>query len=46
MDEGVDVKKIDTCIGDTEADMDNLVLLSEQEAQVGWFVTLKGYTYK
>ncbi|XP_057804362.1 vacuolar-sorting receptor 1-like isoform X2 [Salvia miltiorrhiza] len=32
---GVDVKKIDECIGDTEADLDNPILKAEQEAQIG-----------
>lgn len=32
--EGVDVKKIDECIGDPEADVDNPVLKAEQDAQV------------
>ncbi|KAL3839941.1 hypothetical protein ACJIZ3_024532 [Penstemon smallii] len=32
---GVDVKKIDECIGDTEADVDNPILKAEQEAQIG-----------
>lgn len=32
--EGIDVKKIDQCIGDPDADVDNLVLKTEQEAQV------------
>ncbi|KAL8517033.1 hypothetical protein ACS0TY_015316 [Phlomoides rotata] len=32
---GVDVKKIDECIGDTEADVDNPVLKAEQETQIG-----------
>ncbi|CAL5351619.1 hypothetical protein CsSME_00039029 [Camellia sinensis var. sinensis] len=32
---GVDVKLIDKCIGDTEADVDNPVLKAEQEAQIG-----------
>lgn len=31
---GVDVKKIDQCIGDPEADVDNPVLKAEQDAQV------------
>lgn len=31
---GVDVKRIDECIGDTEADVDNPILKAEQEAQV------------
>ncbi|CAH2074677.1 unnamed protein product [Thlaspi arvense] len=33
--EGVDVKKIDKCIGDIEANAENPVLKDEQEAQVG-----------
>lgn len=32
---GVDVKKIDECIGDPEADVDHLILQAEQEAQIG-----------
>ncbi|KAG8374475.1 hypothetical protein BUALT_Bualt11G0136200 [Buddleja alternifolia] len=32
---GYDVKKIDECIGDIEADVDNPVLKAEQEAQIG-----------
>ncbi|KAL8237301.1 hypothetical protein R6Q59_018382 [Mikania micrantha] len=32
---GVDLKKVDECIGDTEADTDNSVLKAEQEAQIG-----------
>lgn len=32
---GIDVKKIDQCIGDPDADVDNLVLKTEQEAQIG-----------
>ncbi|XP_042022526.1 vacuolar-sorting receptor 1-like [Salvia splendens] len=32
---GYDVRKIDQCIGDIEADVDNPVLKAEQEAQVG-----------
>lgn len=32
---GYDVKKIDQCIGDVEADQDNPVLKAEQEAQIG-----------
>ncbi|CAN1771993.1 Vacuolar-sorting receptor 1 [Linum perenne] len=35
---GVDLKKINECVGDTEADVDNAVLKHEQEAQIG-----KGY---
>lgn len=31
---GVDVKKIDECIGDTEADVDNPILKAEQATQV------------
>lgn len=31
---GVDVKEIDQCMGDTDADADNPVLKAEQEAQV------------
>lgn len=31
---GYDVRKIDQCIGDIEADVDNPVLKAEQEAQV------------
>ncbi|GMP51500.1 hypothetical protein CsSME_00017704 [Camellia sinensis var. sinensis] len=33
---GVDVEQIDKCIGDTDANVDNLVLKAEQEAQVSW----------
>ncbi|XWS35420.1 hypothetical protein CRYUN_Cryun21dG0124700 [Craigia yunnanensis] len=32
---GVDLTKIDKCIGDTEADVDNPVLKAEQNAQIG-----------
>ncbi|KAK1270684.1 Vacuolar-sorting receptor 1 [Acorus gramineus] len=32
---GLDVKKIDKCIGDPEADEDNPVLKAEQDAQIG-----------
>ncbi|GER55706.1 vacuolar sorting receptor family protein [Striga asiatica] len=32
---GVDVKKIDECVGDTEADVDNPILKAEQESQIG-----------
>ncbi|XP_058209335.1 vacuolar-sorting receptor 1-like isoform X3 [Rhododendron vialii] len=32
---GIDVKQIDRCIGDPDADVDNQVLKSEQEAQIG-----------
>ncbi|KAL2496251.1 EGF receptor-like protein [Forsythia ovata] len=32
---GVDVKKIDKCIRDTEVDTDNPVLKAEQESQIG-----------
>ncbi|XP_010252051.1 PREDICTED: vacuolar-sorting receptor 1-like [Nelumbo nucifera] len=32
---GIDVKKIDKCIGDTEADVENPVLKAEQDAQIG-----------
>lgn len=32
---GVDLKKIDECVGDTGADVDNSVLKAEQEAQIG-----------
>lgn len=32
--EGIDVKQLDKCIGDPDADVDNQVLKSEQEAQV------------
>ncbi|XVF84153.1 hypothetical protein PTKIN_Ptkin17bG0003000 [Pterospermum kingtungense] len=32
---GVDLTKIDECIGDTEADVDNPVLKAEQDAQLG-----------
>ncbi|KAI8559520.1 hypothetical protein RHMOL_Rhmol04G0179900 [Rhododendron molle] len=32
---GIDVKQIDKCIGDPDADVDNQVLKSEQEAQIG-----------
>lgn len=31
---GVDLKKIDECIGDTEANIDNAVLKAEQDSQV------------
>ena len=33
---GVDLKKIDECMGDPEADAENAVLKAEQQAQV-WF---------
>ncbi|KAJ0574141.1 putative EGF-like calcium-binding domain, Thioredoxin-like superfamily [Helianthus annuus] len=32
---GIDLKKIDECVGDTEADTDNAVLKAEQETQIG-----------
>ncbi|KAI3677776.1 hypothetical protein L6452_37046 [Arctium lappa] len=32
---GVDLKKINECVGDTEADEENSVLKAEQEAQIG-----------
>ncbi|KAI6673330.1 hypothetical protein NL676_001236 [Syzygium grande] len=32
---GVDLEKINRCIGDPDADVDNLVLMAEQDAQVG-----------
>ncbi|XP_039016117.1 vacuolar-sorting receptor 1-like [Hibiscus syriacus] len=32
---GVDLTKIDECIGDTEADVENPVLKAEQDAQIG-----------
>uniref|UniRef100_A0A7N0ZWS1 EGF-like calcium-binding domain-containing protein n=1 Tax=Kalanchoe fedtschenkoi TaxID=63787 RepID=A0A7N0ZWS1_KALFE len=32
---GVDVKEVDKCIGDPEADVENPVLKAEQEAQIG-----------
>ncbi|KAJ6922651.1 vacuolar-sorting receptor 1-like isoform X1 [Populus alba x Populus x berolinensis] len=32
---GVDLKKIDICIGDSEADVENEVLKAEQEVQIG-----------
>ncbi|KAL0450901.1 UNVERIFIED_CONTAM: Vacuolar-sorting receptor 2 [Sesamum latifolium] len=32
---GVDIKKIDECVGDTEADVDNPILKAEQESQIG-----------
>ncbi|KAF9595774.1 hypothetical protein IFM89_003516 [Coptis chinensis] len=32
---GLDLKKIDECIGDSEADVDNPVLKAEQDAQIG-----------
>uniref|UniRef100_A0A1J3DX64 Vacuolar-sorting receptor 1 n=1 Tax=Noccaea caerulescens TaxID=107243 RepID=A0A1J3DX64_NOCCA len=32
---GIDLKKVDKCIGDTEADVDNPVLKAEQESQIG-----------
>lgn len=37
---GVDVQKIDKCIGDIEADAENPVLKDEQEAQVSWLFFL------
>lgn len=33
-DKGIDLKKIDECIGDPDADVDNAVLKAEQDAQV------------
>lgn len=35
--EGVDLKKIDECIGDTEADVSNPILDYQQDAQVQLF---------
>ncbi|KAI3991569.1 hypothetical protein MKX01_040579 [Papaver californicum] len=32
---GVDLKKVDACIGDPEADVENPVLKAEQDAQIG-----------
>lgn len=32
---GVDIKKVDECIGDPDADVENPVLKEEQEAQIG-----------
>lgn len=32
---GLDVKKVQDCVGDTEADSENAILKGEQEAQVG-----------
>ncbi|XP_024955950.1 vacuolar-sorting receptor 1-like isoform X2 [Citrus sinensis] len=32
---GVDLKKVDECVGDPEADVDNQVLKTEQDAQIG-----------
>ncbi|KAK4396013.1 Vacuolar-sorting receptor 1 [Sesamum angolense] len=32
---GVDIKKIDECVGDTEADVENPILKAEQESQIG-----------
>ncbi|KAK9057843.1 hypothetical protein SSX86_022681 [Deinandra increscens subsp. villosa] len=32
---GVDIEKIDECVGNTEADTENAVLKAEQEAQIG-----------
>ncbi|ERN04171.1 vacuolar-sorting receptor 1 [Amborella trichopoda] len=32
---GIDVKEIDKCIGDTEADVENPVLKAEQDSQIG-----------
>ncbi|XP_039033947.1 vacuolar-sorting receptor 1-like isoform X1 [Hibiscus syriacus] len=32
---GVDLNKVDKCIGDTEADVENPVLKAEQDAQIG-----------
>ncbi|KAG0457703.1 hypothetical protein HPP92_022583 [Vanilla planifolia] len=32
---GIDLKKINDCMGDSEADEDNLVLKAEQDAQIG-----------
>lgn len=33
--EGVDLKKIQNCVGDPDADKENPVLKAEQDAQVG-----------
>ncbi|KAI3666815.1 hypothetical protein L6452_41852 [Arctium lappa] len=32
---GVDIKKIDECVGDPESDAENAILKAEQEAQIG-----------
>lgn len=32
---GVDIKKIDECVGDPESDVENVILKAEQEAQIG-----------
>lgn len=32
---GVDVKKVQKCVGDPEADEDNPILKAEQDTQVG-----------
>ncbi|XP_059640556.1 vacuolar-sorting receptor 1-like [Cornus florida] len=32
---GINIKEIDKCVGDTDADIDNSVLKTEQEAQIG-----------
>ncbi|XP_010529937.1 PREDICTED: vacuolar-sorting receptor 1 isoform X2 [Tarenaya hassleriana] len=32
---GIDLKKVDKCIGDTEADVENPILKAEQESQIG-----------
>ena len=42
---GVDVKKVDECIGDPEADVDNPVLKAEQDAQVKRLSIINNYAY-
>lgn len=37
---GYDVKKVDKCIGDIEADDDNPILKAEQEAQVSYIILI------
>lgn len=39
MHSGIDLKKVDKCIGDPEADVENPILKAEQESQVCLFVT-------
>lgn len=39
MHSGIDLKKVDKCIGDPEADVENPVLKAEQESQVFLLVT-------
>lgn len=39
MDSDIDLKKVDKCIGDPDADVENPILKAEQESQVCLFVT-------